>query len=83
MRVRNRQYRVAGAWLLSSECAVAAGAIIAAVAVGIRFGIAPAFRPDTGIALAASVIVVAVGIAAYRWLRVLRRRLDSPSLPAG
>jgi hypothetical protein len=68
---RTNRYKLATSWLISSECAVAAGAIVAGVVFAVRFSTLTV-RWVPALVLAGMAVVVAIGLACSRWWRTWR-----------
>src|SRR5262249_55906461 len=75
VRRRTNRYRLSRDWLVSSECAVAAGVGILGVAFGVRFsffGNIP--RWIIAVPIAIALVLLASLIAGIRWWKTLRRK---------
>jgi hypothetical protein len=68
---RTNRYKLATSWLISSECAVAAGAFVGGVAFAIRFSILEV-KWAPALVLAGIAVMGAVGLAGFRWWRFWR-----------
>ena len=65
---RNGRYKRAESWMVSSECALAAGALVAGVAFAVRFSTLET-RWSTAVTAASIVVLGAAVIAGRRWRR--------------
>jgi len=68
---RTNRYKLATSWLISSECAVAAGAFVAGLSFAVRFSpLEVKWVP--ALVLAGVAVMGAVGLAGFRWWRIWR-----------
>lgn len=71
------QYKLSHGWLVSCECAVAAGIGILGMAFSVRFGFfGDVQRWKIALPTALLIVIVAAFVAGRRWVKILRKRAD-------
>lgn len=71
-KLRNRRYKLSGAWLLSSESAAACGVTVLGIALGVRFGVFGTIpRWTIALPLAVAVVAIAFMVTVRGWVRFI------------